>query len=69
MDANAIFATIEKGLNVITSLVASEQKIEPAIKVLYDLATNAQTGDVTDDQLAQAEASLDAMIDDFNTPL
>lgn len=69
MNRPAIFATIEKGLSIVTALVAAEQKAEPAIKVIYDLAVNAQTGDVTDDQLEQAEASLDAMIDDFNTPI
>lgn len=69
MDASAIFATIQKGLSIITALSAAEQKIEPAVKVIYDLATNAQTGDVTDDQLEQSEAALDAMIDDFNSPI
>lgn len=69
MDANAIFAVIQKGLGLVTSLVAAEQKAEPAIKVIYNLAVNAQSGEVTDDQLEQAEASLDAMIGDFNSPM
>lgn len=69
MDASAIFATIQKGLSIVTALIAAEKKVEPAIKVIYDLATNAQTGDVTDKQLAESEATLDAMIDDFNEPL
>lgn len=69
MDASAIFATIQKGLSIITALIAAEKEAEPAIKVIYDLATNAQTGDVTDEQLAESEATLDAMIDDFNEPL
>lgn len=69
MDASAIFATIQKGLSIVTALIAAEKEAEPAIKVIYDLATNAQTGDVTDEQLAESEATLDAMIDDFNEPL
>lgn len=69
MDTTRIFAAIEKGLSVITSLAESEKKIEPAVKVVYGLVTNAQTGEVTDDQLDEAEASLDAQIEAFNEPL
>lgn len=69
MNANAIFGTIKKGLSIVTALVAAEQKAEPAIKIVYDLAANAEAGEVTDNQLEQAEASLDAMIDDFNSPM
>lgn len=69
MDALAIFATIQKGLSIITALAESEKKIEPAVKVVYDLVINAQTGDVTDAQLDSIEATLDGMIEDFNSPI
>lgn len=69
MDMTAVLSAIEKGLSIISALTASEKKIEPALKVLFDLVTNAKAGDVTDDQLAQVEATLDAMIDDFNSPM
>lgn len=69
MDIAAILALIIKGISVISSLVAVGQSIEPAIKVITDLVTGAQNGTVTDQQLADTEATLDAMIADFNTPV
>lgn len=69
MDMTRIFATIEKGLSVVTALVSAEKSASPAVKIIYDLAVNAQTGDVTDAQLDAAEATLDALIEDFNEPL
>lgn len=69
MDIAAILALIVKGMAVISSLVAVGQSIEPAIKVITDLVTGAQNGTVTDQQLADTEATLDAMIADFNTPV
>lgn len=69
MNAAAIFGTIQKGMQIISALVAAKKEIEPAIKVVFDLATGAMTKDVTDEQLAAAEAQLDAMIDEFNKPM
>lgn len=69
MNVSMVFETIKKGLEVVSALTAAEKKIEPAIKVIYDLATSAADGKVTDAQLNAAEEQLDAMIDDFNTPL
>lgn len=69
MDMTRILAAVEKGLSVVTALAASEKKIEPAVKVVYDLVVNAQTGDVTDAQLDTTEATLDGMIEDFNSPI
>lgn len=69
MDASAIFGTIKKGLSIVTALAEARQKVEPAVKVIYNLAVNAETGDVTDEQLAEVEAQLDALIEDFNEPL
>lgn len=69
MDASAIFGTIKKGLSIVTALAEARQKVEPAVKVIYNLAVNAETGDVTDEQLAEAETTLDGMIEDFNSPI
>lgn len=69
MDATAIFATIEKGLGIVNTLIAAEQSAEPAIKVLVDLAKDGQGGTVTEQKLADTEAALDALIDDFNAPM
>lgn len=69
MNVSMVFETIKKGIEVVKSLAAAEKKIEPAIKVIYALATNATNGKVTDEQLNAAEEQLDAMINDFNEPL
>lgn len=69
MDVVAIFALIAKGLSVVEAIVAAGESAAPAIKALYDLVTGAQTGTVTDDQLAQTEALLDQLITDFNLPI
>jgi hypothetical protein len=69
MDVAAIFDLIVKGLGVVSTLVAVGESAAPAIKVLTDLVTGAQAGTVTDAQLAANEATLDAMIADFNAPM
>jgi hypothetical protein len=58
-----------KGISVIETLVTAGADAAPAIKVIYNLVTGAQTGSVTDQQLADARAALDQMIADFNSPL
>lgn len=69
MDAAAIIELIVKGLGVISTLVEVGKDAAPAIKVMLDLATSAQAGTVTDEQLAATEATLDGMIADFNQPM
>jgi hypothetical protein len=69
MDIAAVLALIVKGLGVVSTLVAVGTDVAPAIKVLVDLATGAQTGEVTDEQLAATEKVLDDMIADFNEPM
>lgn len=69
MNVSSIFATIQKGLSIVSALTAAKQKIEPAVKVIYDLATKGRHGTVTDDDIIRVEAQLDALIDDFNRPL
>lgn len=69
MDFAAILALTLKGISVIETLVAVGQDIAPAIKVVTNLITGAQAGTVTDEELAATEATLDAMISDFNQPI
>ena len=66
MEVAAILALIEKGLTVIGAIVAMGQEVGPAIESLINLVRGAQTGDVTDEQMAQTEALLDKLIGDFN---
>lgn len=69
MDIAAILDLIVKGLGVADTLITAGQNAAPAIKSVIDLATGAQAGTVTDQQLADTEATLDKMISDFNLPL
>jgi hypothetical protein len=69
MDVAAVLALILKGVSIIETLIAAGQSVAPAVKVITDLITGAQAGNVTDEQLAETETALDAMIDDFNQPM
>ncbi len=69
MDIAAILDLVTKGLGVINTLVTVGKDALPAIKVVTDLVSGAKAGTVTADQLDQTEATLDAMIADFNTPI
>ena len=69
MDIAAILDLVVKGLGVVSTLITVGADAAPALKVVTDLVTGAQTGTVTDQQLADTEAALDKMIADFNTPI
>lgn len=69
MDVAAIMALIVKGLGIVETLVEAGESAAPAIKVLIGVATGAQQGTVTDDELTAAEALLDKQIDDFNSSM
>lgn len=69
MDIAAIMDLVVKGLGVVSTLISVGANAAPAIKVLTELATGAQNGTVTPEQLADTEATLDAMIADFNKPI
>jgi hypothetical protein len=69
MDIAAILDLVLKGLGVVSTLVSVGMSAEPAIKVIADLVTGAKSGTVTDQQLTDAEATLDGLIADFNTPI
>lgn len=69
MDPILIMDLVLKGLGVVSTLITVGANAMPAIKVISDLVTGAKDGTVTDEQLVQAEATLDALIDDFNKPM
>lgn len=69
MDVMAILALVAKGVSVISALISAGESAAPAIEVVKNLITGAQKGSVTPEQLAQTEALLDSMIDDFNLEL
>lgn len=69
MDPMTIMGLIVKGLGVVETLVQAGQSAAPAIKVLIGVATGAQQGTVTQDELDAAEALLDKQIEDFNTAM
>lgn len=69
MDINAILALIEKGLGVVEVLIAAEKDVMPAITAIKNLITGHQNGTLTQAQMDSTEATLDALIADFNEPL
>lgn len=69
MDYVAIIAMVSKGLTIVKALYDAGKDAYPAIKALADLTTAAEQGDVTDDMLAETEALLDGMIEEFNAPI
>lgn len=69
MDIVAILALIQKGLTVAAAIYEAGKNAAPAIQAISALVTGAQEGKVTEEQIAQTEALLDAMISDFNTEI
>ena len=69
MDIAAVMALIIKGLGIVATLVAAGEEAAPTIKTLVSIATGAQQGSITAEQLLAAEDELDAQIAEFNTPI
>lgn len=69
MDIAAILLLITKGISVAEALLAAGQTAAPAFEAIKNLITGAQTGTVSDADLAATEAQLDSLIADFNTPI
>ena len=69
MDIAAVMALIIKGLGIAETLVAAGQEAAPTIKTLVSIATGAQQGSITAEQLLAAEDELDAQIAEFNAPI
>lgn len=69
MDMSAILALLEKGLTILPMLVSAGVDIAQTVEKLSGLASAAQTGTVTDEQVTDVETHLDAQIADFNLPM
>jgi len=69
MDPITILALIEKAVTVVSMAIAAGKAAGPALQVIKDLASGGQAGTVTDAQLAETEALLDAQIEEFNKPM
>ncbi len=67
MDASAILALVEKGIGIASALIAAGQSAAPAWAALQNLF-NRDTA-ITQADLDHTETVLDALIDEFNTPL
>ena len=69
MDAAAIFLLIEKGITVISTLIAAGQSAEPAIAALLKLIGGAKAGTVTQAEMDATDALLDDQLAQFNADL
>lgn len=69
IDFTKIFSVVQKGMGVIETLIAQEQSAVPAITAVKNLVASAADGKVTADQIIATEATLDALIDEFNEPM
>jgi hypothetical protein len=69
MDPLTIIALITKGLTIADMAITAGKTAAPIIKSILGLGQAAQDGTVTDEQLAEIEALLDAEIAEFNKPM
>lgn len=68
MDTAAIIALFGKGISVISALIQAGEDATPAIQALMKVFGGGKTS-VTQAELDQTEAVLDALIDDFDVEL
>jgi uncharacterized iron-regulated protein len=66
MDYVAILALVQKGLSVAMAIYEAGKDAAPAVKAIKDIITGVQEDSLTDAQVAETEAILDAMIAEFN---
>lgn len=64
-----VFSVIEKGLDTIHTLIQQGETAGPAITAIKNLVESAKGGKVTEAQITATEATLDALISDFNEPM
>ena len=62
-----ILPALMKGISAATVLANTDPA--PAYRAIRALLKKAESGDVADEDLAQTEADLDALIDRFNRPI
>lgn len=64
-----LFGLLEKGLTVIDALRQAGADIAPAFAAVKNIVSTAKTGSVTEADLDATEATLDALIAQFNLPM
>ena len=69
MDYVKILTVLQKGIELIPSLISAGATVVPLIKRMTEVAKGGVAGTVTDAELAALEADLDAALDEFNSPL
>lgn len=69
MNFSNIVSTIAKGIDIAQKAVAVGKNVKPILDAVGALAESAKAGTVTPEVLAATDASLDAMIDEFNEPI
>lgn len=69
MDPVAILNLIAKGVQVAETLIQVGENALPALKVIWGLATGGAKDTVTQEEMDEAEATLDALLAEFNAPL
>lgn len=69
MDPLAIIALITKGLTIANMALEAGKDAAPIIKTILGVSEATQDGTVTEEQLAELEALLDAEIAEFNKPM
>lgn len=70
MDVAAIFTILQKGLQVLPTLVDAGMSIAGLVEKMSAVAEKGKNGEVVSAQeLADLEADLDAKLAEFNAPL
>jgi hypothetical protein len=66
MDVSKVLGILVKGLTALPSLIDAGADIASTIEKMKSVASSAQNGAVSNEQLNELETHLDAQIDDFN---
>lgn len=69
MEVAAVLLLIEKGVTIVSALVAAGQSAAPAIAALLKLVKGANAGTLTPEEMAATDALLDQQLADFNADL
>lgn len=69
MDATKVLELLNKGLGVLGNLIQTGAEVTPLLERLKGVSQGGVDGTITDAQLAENEAAVDAAIDEFNAPM
>ena len=68
MDVMTIMGLVAKGLSLLPTIIQAGGDAIQTIKVLEDLSSSTADGTVTQTQVDDVEAHLDALMEQFNAP-